>query len=94
MRNPCDYEFEWGKAVTLHEGHDISIIGTDIRLSACLETDDLLVRKRFSTRLDHCPCLKLFNQEAVISAASCEAIITAEDHSIIDGLGSAADVTF
>ena len=86
---PPGYQFAWGKAVTLKPGTDIALLGTGYLISTCLEAADLLARRGISARVDHHPCLKPLDSEAVLSAAACGAIVTAENHSIIGGLGSA-----
>ncbi len=86
---PKDYRFEWGKAVTLKNGTDAAIISTGFMTSACLEAARLLEKKGISTQVDHHPCLKPFDDDAVLGAARCGIIVTAENHSIIGGLGSA-----
>ena len=90
---PKDYKFDWGKAVTLREGSDVALLGTGFMVSACLEAADILASKGISARVDHHPSLKPFDENAVISASLCGAIVTAENHSIIGGLGSAVAET-
>jgi transketolase len=88
---PEGYNFEWGKAVTLRAGMDIALLSTGFMTARCLDAAAMLAEKGISARVDHHPCLKPFDREAVADAASsCGAIVTAENHSIIGGLGSAA----
>jgi len=86
---PSDYHFTWGKAVTLRQGTDVALLGTGFLVSACLDAAELLAGLGISARVDHHPCLKPFDVEAVLQASSCGAMVTAENHSIIGGLGSA-----
>ena len=86
---PKNYQFEWGKAVTLKDGQDVAILSTGFMTSACLEAAQILEKKGISARVDHHPCLKPFDATAVVNASQCGAIVTAENHSIIGGLGSA-----
>jgi len=88
---PTGYSFQWGKAVTLREGTDIALLGTGFMTARCLGAAAALAQKGISARVDHHPCLKPFDQEAVADAAhKCGGILTTENHSIIGGLGSAA----
>jgi transketolase len=76
--------------VTLREGTDIAFIGTGFMTARCLEAAEVLAEKGISARVDHHPCLKPFDRDMVADAArACGAIVTAENHSIIGGLGSA-----
>ncbi|MFB0546477.1 MAG: transketolase family protein [Anaerolineae bacterium] len=91
---PQGYSFRWGKAVTLREGTDIALIGTGFMTGRCLRAAAALAEKGISARVDHHPCLKPFDREAVADAArQCGAIVTAENHSIIGGLGGAVAET-
>lgn len=87
---PEGYNFEWGKAVTLRAGTDIALLGTGFMTARCLDAAAILEEKGISVRVDHHPCLKPFDREAAADAGrACGAIVTAENHSIIGGLGSA-----
>ena len=86
---PKDYRFTWGKAVTLLRGTDVALLGTGFLISTCLDAADLLASRGISARVDHHPSLKPLDRQAVMRAAACGAIVTAENHSVIGGLGSA-----
>ena len=87
---PEGYEFQWGKAVTLREGGDVSLLGTGFMASYCLEAAELLAKEGIEARVDHHPCLKPIDRDAIAAAArETGAIVTAENHSIIGGLGGA-----
>lgn len=82
--------FEIGKARLLRSGTDITIITTGIMVSEGLAAADLLVEKGLSVRLLHFPTIKPLDEEAIINAArETRGIVTAEEHSIIGGLGEA-----
>ncbi len=82
--------FKIGKAKLLREGTDITIITTGIMVSEGLIAAEELDRKGYSVRLLHMPTIKPLDNEAVIAAAAeTGAIVTAEEHSIIGGLGEA-----
>lgn len=85
-----DFPFALGKAVTLTDGTDATIISTGIMLSDSLEAVDALAKEGIKVRLLDMHTLKPIDEEAIIKAAKeTGAIITAEDSSIIGGLGGA-----
>lgn len=85
-----DYHFEIGKAVVLREGTDVTLIGTGEQSRRCLEAADLLAADGLSVYVLHVPTLKPLDKEAIVEAASATGlVVTAEDHSIIGGLGGA-----
>ena len=86
---PKGYRFQWGKAVTLREGKDVALLCTGFLTSTCLEAAKILEDKGISARVDHHPCLKPLDAALVMDAARCGVIVTAENHSVIGGLGSA-----
>jgi len=87
---PKGYRFQWGKAITLREGSDVTLIGTGFMTGLCLLAADALVEKGVSARVDHHPCLKPLDRQAVEEAARVTgAIVTVENHSVLGGLGGA-----
>jgi transketolase len=87
---PTGYSFGWGKAVTLRQGTDIALIGTGLLTAFCVDAAKAMEEEGISVRVDHHPCLKPFDRDMVADAArQCGAVVTAENHSIIGGLGSA-----
>ena len=88
--NSEDYHFEIGKAVKLSDGDDVTIIATGLMVSKALEAKKLLKADGINARVLNMHTIKPLDKEAVISAAKeTGAIVTAEEHSIIGGLGSA-----
>jgi len=82
--------FEIGKAKILSEGTDITIISNGDVLSLCVAAKDQLVEKGLSVRLLDMHTIKPVDREAVLaSIETTRGIVTVEDHSIINGLGSA-----
>ena len=82
--------FEIGKSVTLREGSDVTIIGTGIMAAEALRAADLLSQEGISARVLNIFTLKPFDKEAVILAAKeTGAIVTAENHNVLNGLSSA-----
>ena len=85
-----DYEFQIGRAVTLKEGNDITLIGTGSILKDVLDVAEQLKAEGIHARVINMHTIKPIDQEAVIKAAmETRKIITVEDHNIIGGLGSA-----
>ena len=85
-----DYPFELGKAVTLVDGGDATIISTGMTLSDALEATDILAREGIKARLLDLHTIKPLDEAAVLSAArETGAIVTVEDSSVIGGLGGA-----
>ncbi|MEX2233166.1 MAG: transketolase C-terminal domain-containing protein [Cyclobacteriaceae bacterium] len=83
-------EFEIGKAKLLRKGTDITIITTGIMVSEGMAAADTLEEEGYSVRLLHFPTIKPLDSKAIIAAArETNGIVTAEEHSIIGGLGEA-----
>jgi|HigsolmetaAR203D_1030402.scaffolds.fasta_scaffold02425_6 transketolase len=84
------HRFEPGKGVWLREGSDLTIIATGTQTSRALEAVDLLAREGVSAALLHLPSIKPIDRDAIGRAARLTgAIVTAEEHSVIGGLGGA-----
>jgi len=87
--NP-EYNFEIGKGVTIREGKDATIVATGIMVDAALEAYNLLVEKGIKVRVLNIHTIKPIDTDILVNAArQTGVIITAEEHSIIGGLGSA-----
>ena len=85
-----DYEFEIGKASVVRDGKDVTIIACGVMLSISLDAADILSKQGISARVLNMATIKPIDVEAVVKAAEeTGAIVTAEEHSIIGGLGSA-----
>ena len=85
-----DYKFEVGKSVELKEGNDVTIIATGLMVAEALEAYELLKKDGINARIINMHTIKPLDNEAVIKAAKeTGAIVTAEEHSVIGGLGSA-----
>lgn len=82
--------FEIGKAVKLREGRDVTIIAAGREVIEAVRAADLLEAEGIHARVLDMFTIKPIDQEAVIDAArETGAIVTAENHNIIGGLGSA-----
>ena len=85
-----DYKFELGKGVLLRDGKDVTIIATGIMVSMALEAAETLAVDGIDARVINIHTIKPIDREIIIKAASeTGAIVTAEEHNIIGGLGSA-----
>lgn len=85
-----NYKFEIGKAVELKEGNDVTIIATGLMVAEALEAYEILKAEGINARVINMATIKPLDNEAVIKAAKeTGLIITAEEHSVIGGLGSA-----
>ena len=85
-----NYKFEIGKAVTLKEGTDVTIIATGLMVNEAIEAAKTLEEEGISVQLINMHTIKPLDNEAVIKAAKkTGCIVTAEEHNIIGGLGSA-----
>ena len=88
--NEEDYVFEIGKGAQLKEGNDVTIIATGIMLSKALEASEDLKSEGISARVINIHTLKPIDEKIIIDAAKeTGCIVTAEEHNIIGGLGSA-----
>lgn len=85
-----DYQFEIGKAVILKKGQDLSFIATGTMVAAAIEAAQILSEKNIRARVINIHTIKPIDKETILDAAlETKAIIVAEEHSIIGGLGSA-----
>ena len=85
-----DYKFEIGKAVTLREGTDVTIIATGLMVNEAIEAAKTLEAEGVSVEIINMHTIKPLDKDAVIKAAKkTGCIVTAEEHNIIGGLGSA-----
>lgn len=84
------YDFTIGKGVTLREGKDAAVIATGIMVGKALEAAELLAKEGIFLRVINIHTIKPIDREIILKAAvETGAIVTAEEHSIIGGLGSA-----
>ncbi len=82
--------FEIGKAAPLRDGKDVTIIAAGILVDEALQAADILAGQGISARVLNMFTIKPIDKDAIIQAAQeTGALVTAENHSIIGGLGSA-----
>lgn len=85
-----DYVFEVGKATIIKEGNDISIMACGIMVHQALEAAFLLDKEGVSAQVLNISTIKPIDKETIIACArKTKAVLTAEEHSVIGGLGSA-----
>ncbi|MHB0976718.1 MAG: transketolase family protein [Candidatus Aquicultorales bacterium] len=84
------YVFEFGRAVKLREGTDVTLIANGIMVGASLRAAEILSSENISAEVLDLHTLKPLDSSAILeSAAKTGAVVTAEEHSVIGGLGSA-----
>lgn len=84
------HEMRIGQGVTLREGGDVTLIGIGIMVGRCLEAAEVLEREGVHTRVIGMHTLKPIDEGLIVRAAQeTGAIVTAEEHSVIGGLGGA-----
>ncbi len=84
------YKFEIGKGVLLTEGSDVTIVATGIMVDAALNAANLLKAKGIKAEVINIHTIKPIDRDLIIKSASkTGAVVTAEEHNIIGGLGSA-----
>lgn len=88
--NDDSYEFEIGKGVELNKGNDITIIATGLMVQEALKAAKELHNNGIEARVINIHTIKPIDKEIIIKAAmDTKNIVTAEEHSIVGGLGSA-----
>jgi len=86
---PEGYHFTLGKAVTMRQGRDATVIATGIMVAKALETADILARQNIDCQVINMHTLKPLDEAAIAKAASeTGAIVVAEEHLAQGGLGS------
>lgn len=88
--DPATYRFVIGRAVWLREGSDVAIVTSGLMLEHALEAVGDLDSRGVEAALLHVPTLKPLDEAAILRAArGCGAVVTAENHLVTGGLGSA-----
>jgi len=85
-----DCNFRIGKATTLRDGSDLTFMTTGLMTAEALAAAEILQEERISARVVHHGSIKPLDVDAVLLAArETGAVVTAEEHSVIGGLGGA-----
>ena len=88
--NSADYKFELGKGVELKDGSDVTIIATGLMVQEALKAAEDLKSEGISARVINIHTIKPIDKDIIIKASKeTGAIVTAEEHYIMGGLGSA-----
>lgn len=84
------YDFQIGIANTVREGNDVTIAATGLMTYEAIKAADILAQEEISVRVINVGTIKPLDGETILKAAKeTKFIITAEEHSVIGGLGSA-----
>jgi transketolase len=82
------YRFEPGRVIPVRDGSDILIVSTGLQTARCLDAAALLSSSGISAGVLHVPCLKPVDAAAIAEAArGVSLVVTAEEHTILGGLG-------
>lgn len=85
-----DHKFEWGKGVTLREGRDVTLFGTGIMTTFCLNAADLLAADGISAEVIHLGSIKPIDRDLIAASADrTGCAVTAENATINGGFGAA-----
>ena len=85
-----NYTFELGKGICLKDGSDVTIIASGVTVDMSLKAAELLADNGISSRVINIHTIKPIDRDIILKAAAeTGAIVTAEEHNIIGGLGSA-----
>ena len=85
-----NYKFEIGKGITLADGNDVTIVATGMMVQLALQAKEELSKEGINARIINIHTIKPIDSDLLVKAAKeTGAIVTAEEHSIIGGLGSA-----
>jgi transketolase len=87
---PDDYQFRIGKAFIFAMGRDVNIVAIGIMVSIALEAAKILTREGIDTGVVNMATVKPLDTKTLLKVAKiCKLIVTAEEHSIVGGLGGA-----
>ncbi|MCL2034999.1 MAG: transketolase family protein [Oscillospiraceae bacterium] len=90
FNDPATYKFELGKGVLLKDGSDLTIIATGLMVWEAMTAAELLKNDGISARVINIHTIKPIDEDIILKAAAdTRLIVTAEEHSIIGGLGEA-----
>ncbi len=85
-----DYKFEIGKGVQVVDGSDVTFVATGVMVAMAMEAAEMLEKEGISARVINIHTIKPIDRDIIIKAAKeTGAIVTAEEHNILGGLGSA-----
>ena len=89
-----DYKFEIGKGVCYREGKDVTLVATGYMVHLAIEAADMLKEEGIDAGVINIHTVKPIDKDMIVRAAKQSgALVTAEEHSVIGGLGSAVAET-
>lgn len=84
------YKFEIGKGINMVDGKDVTFVATGMLVSMAMEAAEILKAEGISARVINISTIKPIDKDIILDAAKATgAIVTAEEHNVIGGLGSA-----
>jgi transketolase len=87
---PADHQFCLDKSTVLKEGRDVSLIGSGLMVTRCLEAAEILQKEGIEAEVVNCSAIKPLDAETILrSVRKTNRAVTAENHSIIGGVGGA-----
>ncbi len=90
INDAATYKFELGKGVTMRDGSDLTIVATGLMVNEAMQAAEALAADGISARVVNIHTIKPLDRELICKCAKeTGVIVTAEEHSIIGGLGSA-----
>ena len=92
--SPDGYTFRLGKAALLREGHDVTLIGSGLMVSRCLRAAEVLEAEGVRADVINVSTIKPLDAEVIIARSRhTGAVVTAENHTVLGGLGGAVAET-
>ncbi len=83
-------DFEIGKATLMRDGDDVTLVGTGIMVAKCIEAAEELAKHQVSARVINLSTIKPLDKKTLVKAArETGAMVTAEEHSVVMGMGAA-----
>ena len=88
--SPDGYTFRLGKAALLREGRDVTLIGSGLMVSRCLQAAEILANEGIAADVVNVSTIKPLDAEMIAARAGrTGAVVTAENHTVLGGLGGA-----
>jgi transketolase len=88
------YRFEFGRAVVVREGSDVTLISTGTQTTRVVDAAELLATRGISAHVLHVPTIKPLDVPGIVAAAERTGlVVTVEEHTVIGGLGGAVAET-
>jgi transketolase len=88
--SPEGYLFRLGKAALLREGRDVTLIGSGLMVSRCLQAAEILANEGIAADVVNVSTIKPLDAEMIAARAGrTGAVVTAENHTVLGGLGGA-----